>query len=145
MCICLCLGKIFVTSSLACRRGLFTQLPGTTGWQGEVVVFAGWIFSGASQHWLNRLSSQTSSLWRVKLSQYYKNWQVQNSSQRWQTQVNSLLIKNWDRQFPLKLKIYSGLWSGLGDIFSVVYLPYKSDLYSNQHLWPVTWVLYLPH
>lgn len=30
--------------SLACRCSLFTQLPGTTGWQGEVVVFAGCIF-----------------------------------------------------------------------------------------------------
>ena len=44
MCICPCLGQIFVTSSLACRYGFFTQLPGTTRWQREVVVFAGWMF-----------------------------------------------------------------------------------------------------
>lgn len=140
------LGQIFVRSSLACRYSLFTQLPGTTGWQGEVVVCAGWIFSGASRHWLKRLSSQTSSLQRVKLCQCYKK--VAGTKHRSKvTSAGHFSIdkKNWDRQFSPKLKIYSGLWLGLGDIFSVFYLPFNSDLYSNQHLWPVTWVLYLPY
>ena len=38
-------------------------------------------------------------------------------------QVTALLINNWNKQFPITLKLYFGLWLGLGDIFSVIYLP----------------------
>ena len=37
-------------------------------------------------------------------------------------QVTALLLNNWDKQFPIKVKFYFGLWLGLEDTFSVVYL-----------------------
>ena len=49
-------------------------------------------------------------------------YKTQVKGYRSQEQVIAILINNWDKQFPLKLKFYFGLWLGLGDIFSVVYL-----------------------
>ena len=57
-----------------------------------------------------------------------------------QVQVTGLLIDHWDKQFPLELKLYFGVWLGLGDTFRVVYLPYHGDrtLTYTRDLLPVT-------
>ena len=48
-----------------------------------------------------------------------------------QVQVTALLIDTWDKQFPLKLKVFRGLWSALRDTFTFY-------LYSGPPLLPVT-------
>ena len=40
-----------------------------------------------------------------------------NTGYRSQVQVTALLIDNWDKQFPLKRKLYFEMWLGLGDKF----------------------------
>ena len=38
-------------------------------------------------------------------------------------QVIDLFLNNWDKEHSRKLTLFSGLWLGVGDTFSVAYLP----------------------
>ena len=47
-------------------------------------------------------------------------WKLAGTKHRSHVQVNALLINNWEKHFPLNLKLYFGLWLGLEDGFCVV-------------------------
>ena len=49
-------------------------------------------------------------------------WQVQNTGHRSQVQITAVLINNWVKQFPVKLKFYFALWLGLGDTYKVLFI-----------------------
>ena len=56
---------------------------------------------------------------------YISYWPVQNSGHRSLITIvgHCSIDKNWDKhEFHLKLTLYFGLWFGLGDTISVVYL-----------------------
>ena len=58
---------------------------------------------------------------------YLSEWQPQTkcrpqvTGHRSQSQVLTVLITNWDKQFPLNLKLYLRLWFGLKDTVSIVF------------------------
>ena len=72
-------------------------------------------------------------LWKMQVSDSSEKMgkQLAGTKQKSQVQVTALLIDTWDKQFPLELTVFRGLWSALRDTFTFY-------LYSSPPLLPVT-------